>query len=166
MFLQKTKPDICATLIQNTTNHIATLPTGHIGYIEVPISNEKPKYNQIHDIHTLVDNVTHTYHPEITEVIPQTNYSSQYKDDTTSFHQFSPHQVYMTNHDIPITTSPLYNVQPTSHTSKNRVFPSLPYTTEILKFITKFNFQFSDLTPILNTLHFATYYLNTKHVMQ
>ena len=37
------KPDICATLIQNSTNHIATLPTGHIGYIEVPISNEKPK---------------------------------------------------------------------------------------------------------------------------
>ena len=35
-----TKPDICATIIQNTSKHVATLPTGHIGYIEVPITNE------------------------------------------------------------------------------------------------------------------------------
>ena len=102
--------------------NFATLPTGHIGYIEVPISNEKPKYYQVHDNNTLIHDVTHTYHPEITGIIPQTNYSSQYKDDTTSFHQFSLHQVYMTNHDIPTTTSPLYNIQATSHTSKNRVF--------------------------------------------
>ena len=27
------KPDICATIIQNTSKHVATLPTGHIGYI-------------------------------------------------------------------------------------------------------------------------------------
>ena len=25
------KPDICATIIQNTSKHVATLPTGHIG---------------------------------------------------------------------------------------------------------------------------------------
>ena len=60
--------------------------------------------------------------------------------------QFSLHQVYMTNHDIPSKTSSLYNVQSTSHTFKHRVFPSLPYTTENLKFINKFIFQFSDLT--------------------
>ena len=36
------KPDICATIIQNTSKHVATLPTGHIGYIEVPITNENP----------------------------------------------------------------------------------------------------------------------------
>ena len=35
------KPDICATIIQNTSKHVASLPTGHIGYIEVPITNEK-----------------------------------------------------------------------------------------------------------------------------
>ena len=52
----------------------------------------------------------------------------------------------MTNDDIPNQTSPLYNVQPTSHTSEKRIFPSLPYTSENLKFINKFNFQFSDLT--------------------
>ena len=42
----------------------------------------------------------------------------------------------------------LYNVQPTSHSSQQRVFPSLPYSPENLKFIHKFkfNFQFSDLT--------------------
>ena len=52
----------------------------------------------------------------------------------------------MTHSDIPHQISPLYNVQPTSHTSETRIFPSLPYTSENLKFITKFNFQFSDLT--------------------
>ena len=52
----------------------------------------------------------------------------------------------MTNFDIPHQTPPLYNVQPTSHTSKTRIFLSLPYTSENLKFIHKINFQFSDLT--------------------
>ena len=60
--------------------------------------------------------------------------------------QFSLHQIYMTNNDIPNQTSLLYNVQPTSNTSEKRIFPSLPYTSENLKFINKFNFQFSDLT--------------------
>ena len=87
------KPDTCATFIQNSTNHTATLPTGHTGYIEVPITNEKPKYYHVNDINHLIHNVTHTYHPEITEIIPQTNYSSQYKDDTAPFHQFLLHQV-------------------------------------------------------------------------
>ena len=47
------KPDICATIIQNTSKHVATLPTGHIGYIEVPITNEKPKFYQVNEINTL-----------------------------------------------------------------------------------------------------------------
>ena len=64
------KPVTCATIIQNSSNHIATLPTGHIGYIEVPITNEKPKYYQVNDINNLIHNVTHTYHPEITELVP------------------------------------------------------------------------------------------------
>ena len=72
------KPDICATIIQNTSKHVATLPTGHIGYIEVPITNEKPKLFQVNDINTLIHNVTHTYHPDITEPLPQTNYIVQY----------------------------------------------------------------------------------------
>ena len=52
----------------------------------------------------------------------------------------------MTDSDLPNQTSPLYNVQPTSHTSKKRIFPSLPYTSDNLKFITEFNFQYFDLT--------------------
>ena len=52
----------------------------------------------------------------------------------------------MTNSDIPHQTSPLYNVKPTSNTSEKRVFPLLSYTFENLKFITKINFQFSDVT--------------------
>ena len=52
------KPDVCATIIENTSKHVATLPTGHIGYIEVPITNEKPKFFQVNDINTLIHNVT------------------------------------------------------------------------------------------------------------
>ena len=47
---------------------------------------------------------------------------SQYKDDTVPFHQFSLHQVYMTNSDKPPKTSSLYNVLPTSHTSNIEFF--------------------------------------------
>ena len=43
--------------MRNSTNHIATLPTGHIGYIEVPITNEKPTHYQVNDINTLLHNV-------------------------------------------------------------------------------------------------------------
>ena len=52
----------------------------------------------------------------------------------------------MTDTDSLSHSPSLYNVQPTSHSSKPRVFPSLPYSQENLKFINKFNFQFSDLT--------------------
>ena len=39
----------------------------------------------------------------------------------------------MTNSDTLHQTSPLYNVQPTSHTSEKRILLSLPYTSENLK---------------------------------
>ena len=87
------KPGICATIIQNTSKHVAILPTGYIGYIEVPITNEKPKFYQVNDINTLIHNVTQTYHPEITEQVPQTNYTVHYDDPTTSPPQFSLHQI-------------------------------------------------------------------------
>ena len=119
---------------------MATLPTEHIGYIEVPIIYEKPKFYQVNDINTLIHNVTHSYHPDITEPVPPTNYVVHYDDSTTPPPQFSLHQIYMTDPDIQHSTSPLYNVQPTSNTSKKRIFPSLPYTSENLKFINKFNF--------------------------
>ena len=60
------KRDICSTIIQNSTNHIAPLPKGHIGYIEVPITNEQPKNYQVNDLDTLVHNVAHTYQPDKT----------------------------------------------------------------------------------------------------
>ena len=49
-----------------------------------------------------------------------------------------------TLHDTP--HSNICNVQPTSDTSKSRLFPSLPYSKDNLKFINKFKFQFFDLT--------------------
>ena len=81
----------------------------------------------------------YTYHPDITELIPQTNYSLPDNRESVSSHHFSLHQVCMTNSDTPPVTTPLYNVQPSSHTSKPRVIPSLPNTIENLKFINKFS---------------------------
>ena len=118
--------------MQNSTNHFATLPTGHIRHIEVSITNEKPKYYQVHVINTSIHNVTHTYQTDIRELIPQTNYSLQDNHEFIPSHHLSLHQVDMTNSDKPPVTSPLYIVQRTSHTSKPRVFPSFPYTTENL----------------------------------
>ena len=75
----------------------------------------------------------------------------------------------MTNSDKPTKTSSLYNVQATSHTSKHRIFPSLRYSTYNLNFITKFNFQFSDLTDteyitLCNLLpKYRTCYATLKH---
>ena len=120
------KPDNRATIIQNSTNHVATLPTGQMGYIEVLITNENPKYYQVSDMNTLIHNVTYAFHPEITVSIPQTIYSVSPNHDTFSTTQFSLHQVYMTGSDPLLRNSSLYNVQPTSHTSKPQVFLSLP----------------------------------------
>ena len=106
----------------------------------LPITIGKPKFYQVNDINTLIHNVTHTYLPEITEPVPQTNYIVHYDDPTTPPPQFLLHQIFMTNSDIPPQTSPLYNVQPTSHTSETRIFPSLAYTSENLKFNNKYNF--------------------------
>ena len=77
----------------------------------------------------------------------------------------------MTNSDIPHQNSLLYNVQPTSHTSETRIFPSLPYTSENLKFINKINFQFSDLrdteyiTLCNMLLKYKTFYATHKNVV-
>ena len=49
----------------------------------------------------------------------------------------------LTLHDTP--HSNIYNVQPTSDTPMSRIFRTLPYSKDNLKFIYKFNFQFFDL---------------------
>ena len=49
-----------------------------------------------------------------------------------------------TLHDTPHPN--IYMVQPTYYRTKLRIFPTLPNSMDNLKFINKFNFQFSDLT--------------------
>ena len=146
-FFTDDKPDICSTIIQNSTNHIATLPKGHIGYIEVPITNERPKYYQGNDLSTLAHIVAHTYHPDITKPIPLSNYNTPTQDIPSSSNHFSLHQIYVTSPTLHDTLhSNIYNVQPTSDTPKSRTFRTLPYSKDNLKFINKFSFHFFDLT--------------------
>ena len=66
------KPDTSAAIIQISTNHAAILPTRHICYVEVPITNDKPKYKEKNIYNSLVHNVAPIYHEDITELIPQT----------------------------------------------------------------------------------------------
>ena len=77
-------------------------------------------------INTLIHNGTHTYHPEITKLVPQTNYALQFNDNTILSPQFSLHQLYTTDPTPSLIISSIYNVQLTSHTLKSRIFPSLP----------------------------------------
>ena len=119
-------------------------------YLQDTLPSDKPNYYQVSYINTLIHNVTHTYHPEITEQVPQTNYALQSNDNTVPSHQFSLHQLYMTDPTSSLITSSIYNVQSTSHTSKPRTFPSIPYTTENPKFINKYNFQYSELSHTEN----------------
>ena len=131
----------------------------------MPITNEKPKYYQVNDINTLIHNVTQAHHPEIIELVPQTNFSLHYNDDTVPSHQFSLHQVYMTNSGITQKTSPLYNVQHTSHTSILEFF--LHYHTLLTISNLLITLFFSSLIlQTLSILHFAIYHLNIRHVMQ
>ena len=132
------KPCTGATIIQNSTNHVSTLPSGNIGYIEVPITNERPEYYQVHDINSLVHNVAHIYHPEITEAIVPTNYAPLYNEDTLYYPQISLNRLYMTDSSkTPNRPKSHYNVQPSSHTRKPCIFTSFPYTEENLNFIKK-----------------------------
>ena len=48
-------------------------------------------------MNTLIHIDTHTYHPEITKLVPQTNYALQSNDNTVLSPQFSLHQLYMTD---------------------------------------------------------------------
>ena len=159
------KPDISATIIQNSTNHIATLPTGHIGYIDVQITNEKPKYYQVKDINTLIHNVKHTYHPDVTELVSPTNYAVQPNDITVPAHQFSLHQLYMTDPTPSIIPSSINNVQPTSHASKPRIFPSLQTLQKIVNSLTNSTSNFLTFQT-LNLLHFLPYFFKKKLAMQ
>ena len=67
-------------------------------------------------------NVSHNYHPGLSEPIPKSNYALTSSDDTRSTTHFLFHQIYLTDTTTSdITSSPSFkNVQPTSDTTKTR----------------------------------------------
>ena len=110
-------------------------------------------------------NVTHIYHPKSTKIIPQTNYSSQYKDHTAPFHHFSLHQMYMTNHDMPtkLLRYKMYNLL--------QIHPNIEFCHHyhILQKISNLSTSLlfgSQALHTLSILHFAIHYLITKHAIQ
>ena len=61
---QKSSENSCSVPIKNIINHMATLPTGLIGYIEIttPITTVEQLLYRINDLTTLVRSVVHTNH--------------------------------------------------------------------------------------------------------
>ena len=123
------RPDTCSTISHNSTNVVPTPPKGQIGFIKVPITNEKPKNYQVSGINTLFHIVARIYHPDLTEPIPPSNYDLTIPDGISYASRFCLHLNYWTTPTVLVILSShrLYNVQPTFETSKLRVFPTPPF---------------------------------------
>ena len=136
----------CSSLIQNFTSNIATIPKGNIGYIEIPVTIEKPPYYQVNDVNTLIHSIIHTYHPDLTEPQKPSEYICM-DIQQQNYNSIQPHinRIHINDKTFNIPVTPvIQNVQPTSVIKKT--FPPLPFTEENQNFIKKFNFQFSDLS--------------------
>ena len=145
------------TFIFNTKFHFSKLPKGNIGYIEIPVTIEKPSYYQVNDVNTLIHSIIHTYHPDITEPQKPSEYVCMDIQQQNFEQKIQPHinriQINEKSFDIP-TTPVIQNVQPSSLIKKT--FPPLPFTEENQKFIKKFNFN-SQIFLIQNTSNFVQY---------
>ena len=144
---RKVKNKILVLHWYKTSPHIRLriLPKGNVGYIEIPVTFEKPPHYQVNDVNTLIHSIIHTYHPDITEPQNPSEYVCMDIQQQCSKHKTQPHinRIQINDQIINIpTTQIIQNVQPSSPLKKT--FPPLPYSEENLKFIKKFNFQYSD----------------------
>ena len=124
---------------------------------------KKPPYYQINDVNTLIHSIIHTYHPEITEPQNPNQYFCMDIQKQRSKDKVQPHinEIQINDQTIIIpTTQIIQNVQPSSPLKKT--FPPLPFSEENLKFIKKFNFQFSNLLDT-EYVKLCTTLINNKH---
>ena len=137
MIVNDKSKDSCSTVFQNFTSHPATLPRGIIGYIEIPIIQTTPPHYRVHDVHSLLHSVIHTYHPDNTIPIRQNEYADM--NLCTRVIRQSLLQINKTEindktlqYPTPCITG---NFRPSDKTRKD--FPSLQFTTENQQFIKK-----------------------------
>ena len=74
MIVNNKNKESCSRVTQNFTSHPATLPRGHIGYIEIPIVQTTPPHYRVQGVNSLIHSVIHTYHPDTTIPIKQNDY--------------------------------------------------------------------------------------------
>ena len=136
--LWKNSENSCSVVAKNFTLHMATLSKGIKGYIEIPTTTVKPSHYRINDIFTLSPSVAPTYQTEITEPI-----IVQYEDmkQINSCFEIKDNDL----HEDATLNNTVCNVQPPQKLAP-RVYPLLPYCKEISQFLTKVQFQCSDLT--------------------
>ena len=118
-------PSSCSLVIQNITNHSATLPFGCIGYIEIPATLGLPSAYHVHDINSLVHCVFNSYYPTVVEPMPPSRSTSPPINLSSSSFE-------------------LHNLQPTQILQHS--FPIPPYSKQTLSFLIKFKFHYSDIT--------------------
>ena len=118
-------PSHCSVIIQNITNHSATLPFVCIGYIEIPANIDLPSAYHVHDINPIVNSVFNSYYPTLVEPkLPVRSSSSPSNLSSSSFE--------------------LQNLQPSRIIQHS--FPTPPYSNQTLSFLNKFKFHYSDIT--------------------
>ena len=146
MIVNDKSKDSYSTVFQNYTSHPATLPRGIFGYIEIPIIQTTPPHYRVQDVNSLKHSVIDTYHPDTTVPIRQNEYADMnlcIRVIPQSLLEINKIEINDKTLLLPI-PSITGDLRPSDKIRKD--FPSLPYTTENLQFIKKFNFEYSDLT--------------------
>ena len=131
-------------VIIKKTTHVASFPTGTIGYIEVLITTVKQPHYQITDLKSLIHSVFNTYHPETTEA---NNFWNQGLKQTNNSFEVNHIDLYKNS----LINNSICNAQRFQNLAA-RVFPSLPYCRESLQCLKKLHFQNSDLIEAENVL--------------
>ena len=117
--------------------HLATLPTGIIGYLGNPLTTVKPSGYKLNDLDTLIHSVVLTYHLEINTPI-----IFHYQDIKRRNIFFEVNFIDL--YRGPIINNTVCTVKPSQRIAP-RVLPPLEYSKGKLQFMKKFVFQYSDL---------------------
>ena len=64
-------------IIMLRDEYIYTLPRGLIGYVEIPIIQTTPPHHRDQDVNSLIHSLIHTYQPDTTIPIRQTEYADK-----------------------------------------------------------------------------------------
>ena len=105
----------------NVTNHTVIPSPGYIGYIEVPVTNNKPPNYKVYDFNSSIQTIFHSYYSDLSEPKPPVRRS------------------FLKKANIGIN-----NLQASQFL--NRPLPSPTYSPNTQHFVMKYKFQYPDVT--------------------